>query len=208
MFGWLGLRPIVLFLHCLTADSNYVTFFWTSVQCVEAFAAFPTVRHIESVLFSIVNRIHVASNKMQEDLETLSDTKSFPIPLLRKMEKSLHNVHGFLSVLMRVQLECENVALDSGMPKLPPVMEKILEVLSTASEGLLKVWAGVIDRLLESGQPEVVRKYCLTTMRNFSAAVEDLTNVSAKGESDERLTEILAVCDDFYNGIYSTIVGK
>ncbi|CCW70379.1 unnamed protein product [Phytomonas sp. Hart1] len=200
MFGWLGLRPITLFLQCLQADSNYVTFFWTGVQCIEAF---PMARPIETMLVSMMNRIHLASNTMRMELEELSSPKSFPIPRLRKIEKSLRNVHGFLSVLMRVQMECENVAVESGIPKMPPMMDRILELLNTASEGLLEIWAGVIDMLLENGEPERIRKYFLTTIRGFSASVEDLISVSAKGENDERLNEILAVCDDFCNIVSS-----
>ncbi|KPI84208.1 hypothetical protein ABL78_6748 [Leptomonas seymouri] len=201
MFGWVALKPLLLFLHCLTADSNYVTFFWASVQYIEAFAHFPGVREVELVLFAVVDRIHSAAAKIASDLDELSEHTRFPIPLLRQVDSTLGTTHGFLTVLIRVQLECENVALARAMQKMPPVMEQVQDVLNSASEDVLDAWASVVDALLDFDQPELLRKYCLTTMRKFSEQMEDLMDVSSKGESDERLNAVLDVCDDFFNAV-------
>jgi hypothetical protein len=201
MFGWIALKPLLLFLHCLTADSNYVTFFWASVQYIEAFAHFPGVREVESVLFAVVDRIHSAAAKITADLDALSEHTRFSIPLLRQVDNTFDTTHGFLTVLIRVQLECENVALARNMQTMPPVMERVQDVLNAASEDVLDAWAGVMDALLEMDQPDLLRKYCLTSVRKFSEQMEDLMDVSSKGESDERLNEILDVCDDFFNAV-------
>lgn len=201
MFGWLGIKPFILFLHCLTADSNYVTFFWTSVQYIQAFRTFPEVQQVESLLFSVVNRIHVAAAKIAEDLHQIADQDRFSIPVLRKTDAALRTAHSFLVVLLRVQLECENVAVKSDMKALPPVMDNIVTVLNGASEDVLDAWAGVVDALAGCGQPDMVRKYCLLTVHEFSCNAEDLMEVSAKKEDDERLNEILDVCDDFFDAM-------
>lgn len=199
MFGWVALKPLLLFLHCLTADSNYVTFFWAAVQYIEAFAHFPGVREVESVLFAVVDRIHSAAAKIAEDLDELSQHSRFSIPLLRQVDITLGTTHSFLNVLVRVQLECENVALARNMQIMPPVMEQVQDVLNNASENVLDAWAGLMDALLDNDQPDMLRKYCLASVRRFSEQVEDLMDVSSKGEGDERLNEILDVCDDFFN---------
>ncbi|KAG5506187.1 hypothetical protein GH5_05870 [Leishmania sp. Ghana 2012 LV757] len=201
MFGWIALKPLLLFLHCLTADSNYVTFLWVSVQYIEAFAHFPGVRKVEAVLFAVVDRIHSAAAKIADSLDDLSNTTRFSIPVLRQVNNTLGTTHEFLTVLIRVQLECENVAVARNMHKMPPVMEQVQDVLNSASEDVLDAWAGVMDALLESDQPEMVRKYCLAAVRSFSERMEDLMDVSAKGETDERLNEILDVCDDFFAAV-------
>lgn len=201
MFGWVALKPLLLFLHCLTADSNYVTFFWAAVQYIEAFAHFPGVREVESVLFAVVDRIHAAAAKIANDLDELSEHTRFSIPLLRQVDSTLGTTHGFLAVLIRVQLECENVALARHMQTMPPVMEQVQDVLNSASEDVLDAWAGVMDALMEIDQPDLLRKYCLSSVRKFSEQMEDLMDVSSKGESDERLNAILDVCDDFFNAV-------
>ncbi|KPA78369.1 hypothetical protein ABB37_06489 [Leptomonas pyrrhocoris] len=201
MFGWVALKPLLLFLHCLTADSNYVTFFWAAVQYIEAFALFPGVREVESVLFAVVDRIHAAAAKITNDLDALAEHTRFSIPLLRQVDNTLGTTHSFLTVLIRVQLECENVALARHMQKMPPVMAQVQDVLNSASEDVLDAWAGVVDALLDMDQPDLLRKYCLTTVRKFSEQMEDLMDVSSKGESDERLNEILDVCDDFFKAV-------
>ncbi|EPY19502.1 hypothetical protein STCU_09419 [Strigomonas culicis] len=63
MFNWLGFKPLLLFLHCLTAESKYVPFFWTCVQCIDAYGKFPGVRQFESVLFAVVDRINAAASQ-------------------------------------------------------------------------------------------------------------------------------------------------
>ncbi|KAG5505817.1 hypothetical protein JKF63_05153 [Porcisia hertigi] len=201
MFGWVALKPLLLFLHCLTADSNYVTFFWVSVQYIEAFAHFPGVREVEAVLFAVVDRIHNAAAKITSDLEGIADTARFSIPFLRQVNDTLGTTHEFLTVLIRVQLECENVAVERKMKTMPPVMERVQDVLNSACEDVLDAWAGVVDALLECDQLDMIRKYCLATVRVFSEQVEDLLDVSAKGEGDERLNEILDVCDDFFAAV-------
>ncbi|AYU78656.1 hypothetical protein, conserved [Leishmania donovani] len=201
MFGWVALKPLLLFLHCLTADSNYVTFFWVSVQYIEAFAHFPGVRKVEAVLFAVVDRIHSAAGKITNDLDELTDTTRFSIPMLRHVDNTLSTTHEFLTVLIRVQLDCENVAVARNMRAMPPVMEQVQDVLNSASEDVLEAWAGVMDALLECDQPDMIRKYCLATVRTFSEQMEDLMEVSAKGEADERLNEILDVCDDFFAAV-------
>ncbi|KAG5479503.1 hypothetical protein LSCM1_04769 [Leishmania martiniquensis] len=198
MFGWVALKPLLLFLQCLTADSNYVTFFWVSVQYIEAFAHFPGVRKVEAALFAVVDRIHSAAAKIAKSLDELAGTARFSIPALRQVDNMLITTHDFLTVLIRVQLECENVAVARGMHKMPPVMEQVQDVLNSASEEVLDAWAGVMDALQECDQPDMIRKYCFTTVRTFSEQMEDLMDVSAKGEADERLNEILDVCDDFF----------
>lgn len=199
MFGWVALKPLLLFLHCLTADSNYVTFFWASVQYIEAFALFPGVREVEQVLFAVVDRIHAAAVKTVDNLRSIADLTRFSIPLLRQASQTLTTTHDFIVVLIRVQLECENVAIARHMPTLPPAMEMIQGVLNTASEDVLDAWAGSIDALIDCGQVEMVRKYCMAAVRDFSMSIEDLMDVSSKGDADERLNEILDVCDDFFN---------
>ncbi|KAK7196737.1 hypothetical protein NESM_000613500 [Novymonas esmeraldas] len=201
MFGWVAMKPLLLFLHCLTADSNYVTFFWASVQCIEAFAHFPGVHEVEAVLFAVVDRIHSAAASITDDLDELSETTRFSIPTLRQADNVLGTTHDFLTVLVRVQLECENVALARHMHTMPPVMAQVQDVLNSASEDVLDAWAGVMDALLECDQPDMIRKYCLATVRGFSEQVEDLMEISAKGEADERLNEVLDVCDDFFAAV-------
>ncbi|CAJ1004730.1 hypothetical protein Q4I28_000045 [Leishmania naiffi] len=201
IFGWVALKPLLLFLHCLTADSNYVTFFWVSVQCIEAFAHFPGVCKVEALLFAVVDRIHRAAGKITNDLDKLANTTRFSIPMLRQADNTLITTHDFLTVLIRVQLECENVAVARNMHTMPPVMEQVQEVLNSTCENVLDAWAGVMDALLGCDQPALIRKYCLATVRTFSEQMEDLIEVSTKGEADERLSEILDVCDDFFAAV-------
>lgn len=201
MFCWLGVQPMIVFLRCLTADSNYVTFFWTCVQCIEAWASFPRVRDVESVLFEVVGRITNTGSNLSEDLDDLAGYDRFSVPLLRLADNSLRSAHDFLAVLLRAQFECENVALRSNMTEMPVVMARVVGVLNTVSEDLLDAWAGAIDSLMGCGQTDVVRKFCFTTVRDFSFSMEDLMDISAKGEGDERLNEILDVCDDFLDAV-------
>ncbi|CAD2221092.1 hypothetical protein AGDE_09397 [Angomonas deanei] len=198
---WLGVKPILLFLHCLAAESNYVSFFWSSVQCIQAYEQFPAVRQIENVLFAVVNRINTAAGKIADQLNRLADTERLTIPILRQIDNALKTAHGFLVVLVRVQLECENVAIDSDLGHLPPLMETILDVLNNASEDVLEMWGSVVDLLIDAPQPDMVKKYCLSSIRDFSFSMEDLMEVSAKGEDDEQLNSILDVCDDFLDAM-------
>ncbi|RNF22110.1 uncharacterized protein Tco025E_03272 [Trypanosoma conorhini] len=197
IFGWLGLKPILLFLHSLTADSNYATFFWACVQLMEAFARCPGSRQVESLLFNTVDRIHSAAKRIQEQLEQAASTPRFSPSALREVGEMIHGALDFLVVLLRVQLECENVAIESGMSEIPPVMGRIFDMLSTASSDLLEAWATLLEKLEECTMRDLVRKCCLGVVRNFSLQIEELMTVSAKKEDDETLNEILDTCYDF-----------
>ncbi|RNF01697.1 hypothetical protein TraAM80_06820 [Trypanosoma rangeli] len=197
IFGWLGMRPILLFLHSLTADSNYATFFWACVQLMEASAKCPGSRQVESLLFSTVDRICRAAKHIQEQLQQAANTPHFTQTALREVGDMIRGALDFLVVLLRVHLECENVAIESGMSEIPPVMARIFDILSTASSDLLEDWATLLEKLKGCKMQDFVRKCCIGVVRNFSFQVEELMRVSVKKENDETLNEILDTCYDF-----------
>ncbi|PWU91460.1 hypothetical protein C4B63_43g152 [Trypanosoma cruzi] len=197
IFGWLGMKPILLFLHSLTADSNYATFFWACVQLIEAFAKCPGSRQVESLLFITVDRIHSAAKHIQNQLNQATETPRFSLPALREVGNTIRSALDFLLVLLRVQLECENVAIESGMLEIPPVMGRIFDILSTSSSDLLEAWATLLEKLEDCKMRDLVRKCCLGVVRNFSFQIEELMKVSSKKEDDEPLNEILDTCYHF-----------
>ncbi|ESL05173.1 hypothetical protein TRSC58_07199 [Trypanosoma rangeli SC58] len=201
IFGWLGMKPILLFLHSLTADSNYATFFWACVQLMEAFARCPGSRQVESLLFSTVDRIYSAAKHIQEQLQQAANTPRFTQSTLREVGDMIRGALDFLVVLLRVQLECENVAIESGMSEIPPVMARIFDILSTASSDLLEDWATLLEKLKGCTMRDFVRKCCVGAIRNFSFQVEELMTVSVKKEDDETLNEILDTCYDFLDTV-------
>lgn len=211
MFGWLSLKPLVVYLNCLAADSNYVTFLWTSVQYMETFAGFSGVRQIEQTLFAVVDRICASGTKMASRLEYYSTFSVFDTPQLKMIRKLLKTCHNYLSSILRVQLECENVAIESQMQLLPAVMEETLDVLMSATEELLNAWAGLLEALITCSQQQPQQKkqvcaICLPCIQEFSFRVEDLVEVSSKKENDDCLNEILETCDEFLDALDGTTV--
>ncbi|CBH14955.1 hypothetical protein, conserved [Trypanosoma brucei gambiense DAL972] len=201
IFGWLAQEPLMLFLNCLTADSNYATFFWACVQLIEALAACPGMREVEATLFATVNSIHVASNRLRSQLQELASKPRFTPATVREAGKTITTVLDFSVVLLRVQLECENVAHESEMRTVPPVMCRIFDILSSASSDLLKVWETILGVLVACPLRSLVRKCCLTGMRNFALKVEGLLSLSSKKGGDEMLNEILDTCDEFFDRV-------
>lgn len=58
-----------------------------------------------------------------------------------------------------------------------------------------------MDNLINANQDELIKSYCLSTVQNFALKMEQLLDVSSKKENDERLNEILDVCDDFIDAL-------
>ncbi|ORC84170.1 uncharacterized protein TM35_000481310 [Trypanosoma theileri] len=203
IFGWLAVKPLLLFLNSLTADSNYATFFWACVQLIEALAKCPAVRQVETLLFRTVDRINSAANRIRAEVEQAANTPRFSPPTLREAAASLRSVAEFLVVLLRVQLECENVAIESEMTEIPPLMTRIFDILSNASSDLLEAWSSLLDALGECTLRDLVRKCCLGVVREFFFKVEGLMAVSSKKEDDETLNEILDTCQDFVDKVIS-----
>lgn len=113
----------------------------------------------------MVNRIHSAASKLSTDLNSFVDVKRFAVPTLRSAQTALHTTHDFLSVLLRVQLECENVALKSHLSSFPPLMQNIMHVLDDDSEMVLEAWAALMDNLINANQDELIKNYCLRTVQ-------------------------------------------
>lgn len=201
MFGWRSMQPLLVYLHALIAENNYVAFFWTSVQYLEAFFAFSTAcEQIHKLLFSEVDRIQEAGGKLIESLDYFS---ALPIGVLEKehidkINVALKRCHQYLYLTLRVQLECENVAIESQMHQLPPAMKRVLESLIIRTEEVLNSWALVLDSLMSSQQiMPLVRSECRPLIQDFSSRVEDLVEISPKKENDDCLNEILETCDEF-----------
>ncbi|KAH9597680.1 hypothetical protein LSM04_007235 [Trypanosoma melophagium] len=203
IFGWLAVKPLLLFLNCLTADSNYATFFWACVQLIEALAKCPAVRQVETLLFRTVDRVNSAANRIRVEVERAASISRFSPPTLREAAASLRAVAEFLVVLLRVQLECENVAIESEMTEIPPLMTRIFDILSTASSDLLEAWSSLLDALGECTLRDLVRKCCLGIVRDFFFKIEGLMAVSSKKDDDETLNEILDTCQDFVDKVIS-----
>eukprot|EP00796_Vickermania_ingenoplastis_P010102 gene10102-7069_t len=201
MFGWLSVKPLMTYLHCLTADSSYVTFLWTSVQYMETFSSFPGVRQIESTLFAVVDRIYGSGNKIATRLKYLSGLTGWTTAQWKAMRSALKASHNYVASILRVQLECENVAIDSQMRELPAVMARTLGALNDCTEEVLNAWAEVVDVLMASTQHKLVRSYCLPAIQEFAFKIEDLVEVSSKKENDDCLNEILDTCDEFLDAL-------
>nr|CCC93269.1 conserved hypothetical protein [Trypanosoma congolense IL3000] len=201
VFGWLAQEPLMLFLRSLTANSNYATFFWACVQLIEALAACPGMREVEELLLATVNSIHTASNRFRAQLQELAAVTRNTLSTLREAGRTLSATLDFVVVLLRVQLECENVALESNMTKLPPVLYHIMDILSSASSELLKAWEALLVVLVDCPLRSLVRKCCLSGLRDFALKVEGLVSLSAKEDGDEMLKDILDTCDEFFDKI-------
>lgn len=201
MFGWLTIKPLLLYLNCLIAESNYVTFLWTSVQYIETFSGFSGVQEIEKNLFAAVDQLYFSGQKLASRLEHFADLTSFEAAQLKSVRALLKSCHHYLFSILRVQLECENVAIESQMHELPAVMERTLDALMSATEELLNAWAALVDALIGCSQHRLVRTYCLSVIQEFSFRVEDLVEISSKGENDDCLNDILDTCDAFLDTI-------
>lgn len=58
-----------------------------------------------------------------------------------------------------------------------------------------------MDNLINANQDELIKNYCLRTVQQFALKMEQLLDVSAKKDNDERLNEVLDVCDDFIDAL-------
>lgn len=205
MFGWRSMEPLLVYLNALIAENNYVAFFWTSVQYLEAFFAFSAAcEQVQKLLFSEVDRIQEAGERLMESLDYFS---ALPIGVLEtdhidKIKISLRRCHQYLYLTLRVQLECENVAIESQMHQLPPTMKRVLESLIICTEEVLNSWALVLDSLMSCQQVMAqVRSECRPVIQEFSSRIEDLMEISPKKENDDCLNEILESCDEFFEVI-------
>ncbi|KAH8616577.1 hypothetical protein ERJ75_000459900 [Trypanosoma vivax] len=201
IFGWLALKPLLLFVHCLTADSNYATFFWACVQLIEVLPSYTGKQEVEVVLFSTVNSIKNCAKNLRDQLQERAEVSRFTPSMLRNTSKLLSSAHEFLVLLLRVQLDCENVAMEGKMQSTPPVMVRILDILSTASSDVLTAWAEVLNVLMRCPLRNLVRSSCRDIVRAFALEVESLVQVSAKKEEDEILNDILETCDEFFESM-------
>lgn len=197
IFGWLSVKALVVYLHCVAADRNYVTLFWTGVQLLETFSSLPGAYPVEQTIFAVVDRIFLTGKRDIPTLYRFAELRTFNITQLKEIRRLLRRYHAYITAILRVQLECENVAVDSGMRELPPVMEKILDVLISSTEKTLTAWATLMESLMVCPQKKHIRLYCLPLVQKFSFEVEKLIVISAKGENDDCLNEILETCDDF-----------
>lgn len=201
MFGWISLEPLLVYLSALIADENYVALFWTSVQYLEAFSPFSAAcERIEELLFSEVEHMKIAGGKLIEFLDYFSDLPTVALEKehIEKIKKLLKQCHRYLLRILGVQLECENVAIESHIHRLPPTMKRVLEALILSTENVLTSWAMVLDSLMSC--PQVishVRVDCRPLVQDFSSRIEDLVDISPKKENDDCLNEILETCDEF-----------
>lgn len=201
MYGWLSLQPLIVYLNCLSADSCYVQFLWTSVQFIETFASFSGARYFEANLFGVVGRICAAGRKLMFTAESCTSKAFDSLAHLRPVCAVLKNCHHYLTTILRVQLECENVAIESEMRELPAVMSRALDLLTGVTEDLLNAWANLVDALAASPSKKLVCSACLPHIQEFSFSIEDLVDVSSKKENDDCLNEILETCDEFLDAV-------
>ena len=197
--GWLAQDAICQYLDALAATSNFVGFFWTAAQLADALSTLPGMKAVENKNFAQMERIRVGGDQLKAEMTTLrSQLKSTAAATLKSAEPSLKRTHSFLLVLLRVQMECENVAKASGLEHPPALMTRILDVLGTITADLLEAWTGALTGLQEcTSQKALVRQNGLEAVKAFGARVEELISISPQGVDDSTIAAILDVSDAF-----------
>lgn len=202
VFQWLSLRALLLYLHSLAENKKrFVGFLWVAVQLIETFAAFPQVKEFEGMLFSNLDRMRSNASNLKAELDEVIEAKEITLGMVKSKEPAIMKAHVFLEFLIRLQLECENVLLDSELDATPQLMAHVEEVLNNMSSELLESWDGALGAFADSIGPvkAAVKAGLLPSVKNFTAVIEAMMHdgTAADGEDDETLANVIQSCDAF-----------